>query len=80
MRRRPGRTAGKPVGVCGEAAADPLLAPVLAGLGVTSLSMSGPSLPWVRAALAERSFADCERLAQLAVAAEDPEQARALVS
>jgi phosphotransferase system enzyme I (PtsI) len=75
-----GRVAGKPVGVCGEAAADPLLAPILAGLGISSLSMSGPSLPWVRAALAERSFADCERLALLAVAAEDPEHARALVS
>ncbi|MCT3012230.1 phosphoenolpyruvate--protein phosphotransferase, partial [Propionibacterium freudenreichii] len=30
----------KPVGVCGEAAADPLLACVLAGLGITSLSMA----------------------------------------
>ena len=35
-----GRAAGKPVGICGEAAADPLLAPVLAGLGITKLSMS----------------------------------------
>ncbi|MDP9398808.1 MAG: PEP-utilizing enzyme, partial [Actinomycetota bacterium] len=33
-----GRSAGKPVGVCGEAAADPLLGCVLVGLGVTSLS------------------------------------------
>nr|MCW1092306.1 phosphoenolpyruvate--protein phosphotransferase [Streptococcus anginosus] len=31
---------GKPVGVCGEAAADPLLACVLVGMGVTSLSMA----------------------------------------
>src|SRR5690606_4285759 len=35
-----GREAGNPVGVCGEAAADPLLAVVLVGLGVTSLSMT----------------------------------------
>ncbi|WP_326558437.1 phosphoenolpyruvate--protein phosphotransferase [Micromonospora sp. NBC_01796] len=74
-----GRAAGKPVGVCGEAAADPLLAPVLAGLGVTSLSMSGPALPWVRAALAEHTFADCERLAKLALDADDARHARALV-
>ena len=35
-----GRQAGKPVGVCGEAAADPLLACALVGMGVTSLSMA----------------------------------------
>ena len=35
-----GAARGKPVGICGEAAADPLLAVVLVGLGATSLSMS----------------------------------------
>ena len=35
-----GKALGKPVGVCGEAASDPLLALVLVGLGVTSLSMA----------------------------------------
>jgi phosphotransferase system enzyme I (PtsI) len=39
-----GAAAGKPVGVCGEAAADPALAPVLTGLGVTSLSMNAVAL------------------------------------
>ncbi|MFP3802762.1 putative PEP-binding protein, partial [Paraburkholderia sp. SIMBA_027] len=34
----------KPVGVCGEAAADPALAVVLTGLGVTTLSMTARSL------------------------------------
>ncbi|MEW2385452.1 phosphoenolpyruvate--protein phosphotransferase [Micromonospora sp. NPDC047707] len=74
-----GRTAGKPVGVCGEAAADPLLAVVLTGLGVSSLSMSPRALAPVRAALAAHSLADCERLAALALAADDAEQARAAV-
>jgi hypothetical protein len=54
-----GRTAGKPVGVCREAASDPLFAVVLTGLGVTSLSMAPPSLAEVRAALAERTLAEC---------------------
>ncbi|MEU7898147.1 phosphoenolpyruvate--protein phosphotransferase [Nonomuraea sp. NPDC049152] len=58
-----GRTAGKPVGVCGEAAGDPRLAPVLAGLGVTSLSMAAISVPAVRQALAEHTMAECRRLA-----------------
>jgi phosphotransferase system enzyme I (PtsI) len=62
-----GQRAGKPVGICGEAAADPRLAPVFAGLGITSLSMSAPSLPAVRAALAEHTLADCRRLAEEAL-------------
>lgn len=74
-----GGAAGKPVGVCGEAAADPLLAVVLAGLSVTSLSMSPRALAPVRAALAAHTLADCARLAKLALAAEDAEQARATV-
>jgi len=71
------RAAGKPVGVCGEAAADPALAPVLAGLGITSLSMSARSLGPVRAALARHSLAGCEALAARALAARDPAGARA---
>ena len=48
-----GAAAGTPVGVCGEAAADPDLAVVLVGLGVTSLSMSPAALADVRAGLRE---------------------------
>jgi phosphotransferase system enzyme I (PtsI) len=44
------RAAGKPLGVCGEAAADPALAIVLVGLGATSLSMTPSALADVRAA------------------------------
>ncbi|RZQ65042.1 phosphoenolpyruvate--protein phosphotransferase [Amycolatopsis suaedae] len=43
---------GKPAGVCGEAAADPALAVVLAGLGVSSLSMNAAAVRAVGAALA----------------------------
>lgn len=71
-----GRRAGKPVGVCGEAAADPLLACVLVGLGVTSLSMSAPALADVRAELAAHTLDDCRRLASVAVAAATPQAAR----
>jgi len=46
-----GAAAGKPVGVCGEAAADPQLAVVLVGLGVTTLSMTPQALADVRAEL-----------------------------
>ena len=72
-----GRAAGKPVSVCGEAAGDPLLAVVLTGLGVTSLSMAAPSIAEVRAALADRTLAECEAAAQAALAATAPAAARA---
>ena len=75
-----GREAGKPVGVCGEAAADPALAPVLAGLGVTSLSMAARAVPRVAQALAERTLAECEQLAAAVLAAGSPEAARALAT
>ena len=38
------REAGIPVGVCGEAAADPKVAPMLCGLGVDSLSLGSATL------------------------------------
>ena len=75
-----GRAAGKPVGVCGEAAADPFLAPVLAGLGITSLSMSARAVPLVHRALAARTLAECERLADAVVAATSADAARALAT
>jgi phosphotransferase system enzyme I (PtsI) len=72
-----GRRAGKPVGVCGEAAADPLLACVLVGLGVTSLSCAAPAVAGVGARLAGVDSAACREAADAALAAEDPRAARA---
>lgn len=72
-----GAELGKPVGICGEAAADPLLAVVLVGLGATSLSMSPSALADVRASLARYSLSDAQALAQAALAAEGAAEARA---
>jgi phosphoenolpyruvate-protein phosphotransferase (PTS system enzyme I) len=74
-----GRSLGKPVGVCGEAAGDPLLALVLTGLGMTSLSMAPAALAAVRLLLARHSLEACRRLAAIALAAGDAETARARV-
>jgi phosphotransferase system enzyme I (PtsI) len=71
-----GRAAGKPVGVCGEAAGDPLLAAVLVGLGATSLSMSPVLRPAVHAQLAELSVSDCVAMAAAARGARGPRAAR----
>ncbi|WP_114451574.1 phosphoenolpyruvate--protein phosphotransferase [Halopolyspora algeriensis] len=74
-----GEELGKPVGVCGEAAADPLLARVLVGLGVTSLSMVAASVPAVGSALAGHSLAVYRQAAEEALAAPDPARAREAV-
>ncbi len=66
-----GRTNGKPVGICGEAAADPLLAVVLVGLGANSLSMAPTALADVRASLLEYSLDDARIIAEAALAAND---------
>ncbi len=64
-----GRAAGIPVSMCGEMAGEPLYALVLLGLGLTELSMNGPSIPLVkriiRAARADDGRLLLERLLAL---------------
>ena len=74
---RAGERAGKPVGVCGEAAADPLLACVLAGLGVTSLSAAATAVAGVGAKLASVTIAQCRDAADAVLATAGPAEARA---
>ena len=62
-----GNAKGMPVGVCGEAAADPDLAVVLTGLGVNSLSMTPVALDDVRAQLAEVTFEEAQAKAKAAL-------------
>jgi phosphotransferase system enzyme I (PtsI) len=71
-----GMEAGKPVGVCGEAAADPLLACVLTGMGITSLSMAASAIPAVGAQLARVTMEQCRAAAAAVVGAEDAGDAR----
>ncbi len=70
-------SADVPVGVCGEAGGDPLLAVVLVGLGVATLSMGPRKIPAVRAALAMHTLEDCKRIAEAALAADTATEARA---
>jgi phosphotransferase system enzyme I (PtsI) len=74
-----GAAAGKPVGICGEAAADPPLAAVLVGMGATSLSMAHSALVPVGRLLGSLSAADCTELARVALAAPDAATARTAV-
>jgi len=69
----------KPVGVCGEAAADPALAVVLTGLGVSTLSMTARSLAAVAAVLKTVTLSEAQELAKLALSAPSATEARAWV-
>jgi len=71
-----GAAHGKPVGICGEAAADPLLAVVLVGLGATTLSMSPAALADVRLSLTRYTLDQARALAEVALAADGAAEAR----
>lgn len=62
-----GQANDMPVGVCGEAAADPQLAVVLAGIGVTSLSMTPVALDDVRAELTKYTLDEAKEEAARAL-------------
>jgi phosphotransferase system enzyme I (PtsI) len=72
-----GAAVNKPVGVCGEAAADPLLACVLVGLGVSSLSAAAAAVTGVGARLAQVTLAQCRAAADAALATASAADARA---
>ncbi len=67
---------GRPIGVCGEAAADPALAAVLVGLGVRSLSMAPVAVADVRALLADVDLSTCQRAAKAVAEAPSAADAR----
>ena len=71
---------GRMVGVCGELAGDPPSAVLLAGLGVTELSMAPALVPDVKAALREVDFQSAQKAATAALEADDAAAARALAS
>ena len=75
-----GAAAGSPVGVCGEAAADPDLAIVLVGLGATSLSMAPSALADVRAALLTVTLDEAQARAARALTGRSAAESRLLGS
>ncbi|GAA1424191.1 phosphoenolpyruvate--protein phosphotransferase [Corynebacterium durum] len=71
-----GKRTNTAVGVCGEAAADPLLACVLVGLGVNSLSSASTAIAGVGAQLSAIDFDTCVKAAEAAINAEGATEAR----
>jgi phosphocarrier protein FPr/phosphocarrier protein len=74
-----GKAAGKPVGVCGSLAADPLAAPLLIGLGVGELSVPPPVIPRLKAAIRRLTVETCRAAAAQALTLETPAAVRAFV-
>jgi phosphocarrier protein FPr len=69
---------GRWVGVCGELAGDPAAAVLLAGLGVTELSMAPGLIPGVKAALREVELERARAAATAALDADSADAAHAL--
>ena len=71
--------AGRVVEVCGEAAGDPLLQPLLVGLGVRELSTGAARVGATRAAVRALDATAAQRMARAALAAPDAAEVVALV-
>ncbi|RRD46110.1 phosphoenolpyruvate--protein phosphotransferase [Tessaracoccus sp. OH4464_COT-324] len=70
----------RPIGLCGIAGGNPVLALLAVGAGVTSLSMAASRMPAVRTALSLHSRADCERLLGAALSCASAAEAKNKVS
>jgi phosphoenolpyruvate-protein phosphotransferase (PTS system enzyme I) len=63
-----GHANGAWVGVCGEAAGDPMVAVALVGLGVDELSMTRVAIPEVKDALRRVTLDECRQAVEAAIA------------
>ena len=70
----------RPVAVCGDAAADPALVPVLIGLGVRELSVPAPRIAEVKDAVRALRVADWRGRAERALLEADAAAVRAFVA
>jgi phosphotransferase system enzyme I (PtsI) len=61
-------------GVCGEIAGDPVLAPLLIGLGVDELSAAPPVIPQVKYIVRRLKLAEAQALAAFALQCESPSE------
>ena len=77
---RAAKDAGIPVTVCGEMAGEPMIAPVLLGLGIRELSMSAVSVPEVKATIRAMNLEEAEALVKRIDTLPTATEIRAMVS
>jgi phosphotransferase system enzyme I (PtsI) len=75
-----GKAANIPVTVCGEMAGEPMIVPVLLGLGIRELSMSAVSVPEVKAMIRNMTISEAEALVGRIKALPTAAEIRAMVS
>ena len=74
-----GNKAGILVGMCGEAAADPLMIPLLISFGLNEFSVSAPSVLRTRKIISEWTKADADELADRVMALKTEKEIKALL-
>jgi phosphotransferase system enzyme I (PtsP) len=75
-----GKRTNKPVSLCGEMAADPIMSILLLGLGIKELSIAAPAIPPVKQAIRSVAFAEAEKMAQEALALISAQQVMSLLN
>lgn len=74
------QSAGKPLAVCGEMAADPALFLLLLGLGIREFSMGPRSVPLLKDVARCASAAEASRMARAALSLSTPDEVAALLA
>jgi phosphoenolpyruvate-protein phosphotransferase len=70
---------GKPVGLCGELAGEPLAIPILLGLGLDEFSMNPPAIPTAKQIIRQLSMEEAQDVAREALQRDSPDAVKALV-
>jgi phosphocarrier protein FPr/phosphocarrier protein len=70
----------RPIGVCGGLASELLAAPILVGLGITSLSATRSGIPDLKAFIRKLDMAACREIAVAALDCDTGDEVRALVA
>ena len=74
-----GRKAGIPVGMCGEAAADPMLIPLLISFGLTEFSVNPVLVLTARCVISKWSKEEADKLAEKVMALDNEKEIAALL-
>ncbi|MCQ8278457.1 phosphoenolpyruvate--protein phosphotransferase [Acetobacteraceae bacterium KSS8] len=64
----------RPVSLCGEIAGDPLVVPLLIGMGLRSFSMNAQAVPRVKQVVRHATLDECRRLARRVMEESDPKR------
>jgi phosphocarrier protein FPr len=75
-----GHQAGIWVGLCGELASDPAVAPLLLGLGLDEISLSPHAIPRLKQTIAQLTVAEAEVITAAALSQDSVEDVKAIIS